>query len=98
MCRSCEAFMGNVGGVIWSTGWYDRDLRRPQGSKGGHHLGKHRRSGLEPAEIRNVIALIPAHNEAGAIADSIQGLYRQVVPPQRVIVVADNCTDTTVAI
>jgi cellulose synthase/poly-beta-1,6-N-acetylglucosamine synthase-like glycosyltransferase len=61
-------------------------------------LGKHRRSGLEPAEIRNVIALIPAHNEAGAIADSIQGLYRQVVPPQRVIVVADNCTDTTVAI
>ncbi|MFV5991374.1 glycosyltransferase family 2 protein [Streptomyces sp. NPDC056231] len=61
-------------------------------------MGKHRRSGLRPAEIRNVIALIPAHNEADAIADSIQGLYGQILPPWRVIVVADNCTDTTVAI
>ncbi|MGW5371044.1 glycosyltransferase [Streptomyces sp. NPDC004009] len=61
-------------------------------------MGKHRRTGLRPAEVRNVIALIPAHNEADAIADSIQGLYGQTLPPQRVIVVADNCTDATVAI
>lgn len=61
-------------------------------------MGKHRRTGLTPARTRNVIALIPAHNEAGVIADSLRGLYGQTLPPQRVVVVADNCTDATAAI
>lgn len=44
------------------------------------------------------IALIPAHNEAEGIAASIQGLYDQTVRPERVVVVADNCTDNTAEI
>jgi len=39
--------------------------------------------------------LIPAHNEAGAIGATLLSLREQSRPPDRVIVVADNCTDTT---
>ncbi|MGW2364659.1 glycosyltransferase [Streptomyces sp. NPDC001667] len=51
-------------------------------------------TGAEP----RIVALIPAHNEAQRIAAAIAALYRQERPPQRVVVVADNCTDDTVAI
>jgi biofilm PGA synthesis N-glycosyltransferase PgaC len=39
--------------------------------------------------------LIPAHNEAGGIGDTLRALKRQGRLPDRVIVVADNCTDGT---
>jgi biofilm PGA synthesis N-glycosyltransferase PgaC len=39
--------------------------------------------------------LIPAHNEAGGISDTLRALKRQGRLPDRVIVVADNCTDRT---
>ncbi len=42
-----------------------------------------------------LIALIPAHNEAGCIANAINGLKSQTVQPDCIIVVADNCTDET---
>jgi biofilm PGA synthesis N-glycosyltransferase PgaC len=42
-----------------------------------------------------VIALIPAHNEAESLGDTLLALADQVVPPTRVIVVADNCVDET---
>jgi biofilm PGA synthesis N-glycosyltransferase PgaC len=45
-----------------------------------------------------VTVLIPAHNEAGCIADTIASLREQSRQPERIIVVADNCTDETVAI
>lgn len=45
-----------------------------------------------------VLALIPAHNEAGGIAATITSLRQQTCPPERIVVVADNCTDTTAAI
>jgi len=41
------------------------------------------------------VALVPAHNEAVAIAATIASLRRQTRPPDRVIVVADNCYDAT---
>ena len=44
------------------------------------------------------LALIPAHNEAGSIAATITSLRQQTCPPDRVVVVADNCTDDTVTI
>ena len=57
------------------------------------------------AETRGVYAgpvtvtvLIPAHNEASCIADTIASLRSQSHQPARIIVVADNCTDGTVAI
>jgi len=42
-----------------------------------------------------VTALIPAHNEAATITDVIRGLQAQTRPPDRIIVIADNCTDQT---
>lgn len=42
--------------------------------------------------------LVPAHNEANAIAATLASLFSQSYRPQRVIVVADNCTDDTAAI
>ncbi|MCC3770030.1 glycosyltransferase family 2 protein [Streptomyces sp. UNOC14_S4] len=45
-----------------------------------------------------IVALIPAHNEAERIAAAIAALHRQELPPHRIVVVADNCTDDTAAI
>ena len=46
----------------------------------------------------SITVLIPAHNEAGCIADTIASLRSQSFEPKRIIVVADNCTDDTVTI
>jgi poly-beta-1,6-N-acetyl-D-glucosamine synthase len=42
-----------------------------------------------------VVVLVPAHNEATAIDATVASLHRQTRPPDRIIVVADNCTDDT---
>jgi cellulose synthase/poly-beta-1,6-N-acetylglucosamine synthase-like glycosyltransferase len=39
--------------------------------------------------------LIPAHNEAASLPLTLASLLAQSHPPQRIIVVADNCTDAT---
>jgi biofilm PGA synthesis N-glycosyltransferase PgaC len=43
-----------------------------------------------------LVALIPAHNEASDILETVRSLQRQSRPPDRIVVVADNCTDATV--
>ncbi|QBX55206.1 glycosyltransferase family 2 protein [Nocardioides seonyuensis] len=43
-----------------------------------------------------VTVLIPAHNEEAAIGATLRSLLAQSVPPARIVVVADNCTDQTV--
>jgi biofilm PGA synthesis N-glycosyltransferase PgaC len=48
-----------------------------------------------PAGPARVVALVPAHNEASAIDATIASLRRQTRPPDRIIVVADNCSDAT---
>ncbi|WP_129338240.1 glycosyltransferase family 2 protein [Cellulomonas endophytica] len=45
-----------------------------------------------------VTVLIPAHNEEASIGATIASLLAQSHPPERVVVVADNCTDGTVAV
>lgn len=45
-----------------------------------------------------VTVLIPAHNEEGTIGATVCSLMAQSHQPERVIVIADNCTDATVAI
>jgi poly-beta-1,6-N-acetyl-D-glucosamine synthase len=45
-----------------------------------------------------VSVLIPAHNEESCIGETIRSLQGQSHRPERIIVVADNCTDQTVAI
>lgn len=45
-----------------------------------------------------VTALIPAYNEEASLGATLSSLLAQSHRPERVIVVADNCTDSTVAI
>lgn len=42
-----------------------------------------------------ITVLIPAHNEEVSIGATLDSLFSQSPPPDRVIVVADNCTDGT---
>ena len=45
-----------------------------------------------------IVALVPAHNEASSIATTIEGLIAQDRSLDEIVVIADNCTDDTVAI
>src|SRR5262245_48707869 len=40
--------------------------------------------------------LVPAHNEGLTVAATLRSLWGQTWPPDKVVVVADNCTDDTV--
>lgn len=42
-----------------------------------------------------VVVVVPAHNEAAVIGATITSLRGQTRPPDRIIVVADNCSDAT---
>ena len=42
-----------------------------------------------------IVALIPAHNEAGSIGRTLEGLTQQTRVPDRIIVIANGCTDDT---
>ncbi len=46
----------------------------------------------------DVTVLICAHNEESYIRKSLEGILRQSIPPARIILVADRCTDETVAV
>ncbi|GAA3514521.1 glycosyltransferase [Actinocatenispora rupis] len=52
---------------------------------------------VDPAAVR-VTVLVPAHNEQDQIAETIASLLAQSRTPDRIVVVADNCTDRTVEI
>jgi biofilm PGA synthesis N-glycosyltransferase PgaC len=45
-----------------------------------------------------IVALVPAHNEEKHIGTTLESLLRQTRPLDRIVVVADNCTDRTVSI
>ena len=45
-----------------------------------------------------ITVLIPAHNEEASLPATLASLVAQSHRPERIIVVADNCTDATVAI
>ena len=42
-----------------------------------------------------IVVLIPAHNEEESIQQTLTALHAQTVPADRIIVIADNCTDQT---
>ena len=56
-----------------------------------------RTRGVFAGEV-TVTVLIPAHNEQASLPFTLQSLKKQTTPPTRVLVVADNCTDDTVAV
>lgn len=45
-----------------------------------------------------VTVLIPAHNEATSIGATLASLHAQDPAPNRIIVIADNCTDATAVV
>ncbi|MFL6664648.1 MAG: glycosyltransferase family 2 protein [Rhizobacter sp.] len=53
-----------------------------------------------PAEARRprLAVLVPAHDEAAGIAASLGTVTPQLAPGDRLLVVADNCTDDTAAV
>lgn len=54
-----------------------------------------RATGTGDAMRPRVAVLIPAHNEEAQIAETIASVRRQTLEVDRVVVIADNCTDTT---
>lgn len=59
------------------------------------HMAKTR--GLFEGEV-TVTVLIPAHNEAAILWKTLPELKAQSRKPDRIIVVADNCTDSTIEV
>jgi cellulose synthase/poly-beta-1,6-N-acetylglucosamine synthase-like glycosyltransferase len=55
------------------------------------------RSG-DPASHVRITVLIPAHDEEDALPGTLEALARQSRAPDRVVVVADNCSDRTAAV
>jgi cellulose synthase/poly-beta-1,6-N-acetylglucosamine synthase-like glycosyltransferase len=55
---------------------------------------------MDPNEgIREPVAvLVPAHNESAGLLATIADIRRQLLPRDRLLVVADNCTDDTAAV
>jgi poly-beta-1,6-N-acetyl-D-glucosamine synthase len=54
-----------------------------------------RNAGSPERGTGQIVALIPAHNEEESIQQTLAALRAQTVPADRIIVVADNCTDST---
>ena len=46
----------------------------------------------------SVVVLVPAHNEAQGIADTIASIREQLREDDRMLVIADNCSDETAAL
>jgi hypothetical protein len=59
------------------------------------HRFQHRPPKQRTAKI---VVVVPAHNEEASIARTLQALLQQTRRPDRVIVVADNCSDKTVEV
>lgn len=51
----------------------------------------------DPAPVGSFVVLVPAHDEAGVVGDTVRALRAGLGPRGRVLVVADNCTDGTAA-
>jgi biofilm PGA synthesis N-glycosyltransferase PgaC len=45
-----------------------------------------------------ISVLIPAHNEAGVLRECLDAVMAQTLPVDQIVVVADSCTDDTVAV
>lgn len=59
------------------------------------------RGAISQGTVRPVgplVALLPAHDEEASLGAALDSLRDQTRPPDRIVVVADNCTDRTVEI
>jgi cellulose synthase/poly-beta-1,6-N-acetylglucosamine synthase-like glycosyltransferase len=76
---------------------YLRQRRRSRVDGSGHRFAARDGAPSLPAEAR-IVALIPAHNEEEQIAQTLESVRAQTHPVDRVVVIADNCTDRTAEI
>jgi cellulose synthase/poly-beta-1,6-N-acetylglucosamine synthase-like glycosyltransferase len=53
---------------------------------------------LGPALPLRLTVLVPAHNENLTIAATLESLWGQTRPPEKIVVIADNCTDDSARI
>jgi biofilm PGA synthesis N-glycosyltransferase PgaC len=60
-------------------------------------LALHRMQHRPPkTKTAKVVVVVPAHNEEASIGRTLHALLQQTRRPDRIVVVADNCTDRTV--
>jgi cellulose synthase/poly-beta-1,6-N-acetylglucosamine synthase-like glycosyltransferase len=59
---------------------------------------RHRPSPLAKEADGDVAVLVPAHNESAGLLPTLEDIKAQLRPADRVLVVADNCTDDTAAV
>jgi cellulose synthase/poly-beta-1,6-N-acetylglucosamine synthase-like glycosyltransferase len=64
----------------------------------GQALHRLRHKPRRRARAAKIIVVVPAHNEQNTIAATLRALLAQTRKPDRILVVADNCTDQTVAV
>lgn len=53
---------------------------------------------MELADTTTIAVLMPAHNEAATLTPVLEGIRRQLRSQDRLLVVADNCTDATATV
>jgi len=71
--------------------------------RGRRRLTLARRFGASAKEVRGTLrpriaVLITAHNESVGLTPILEDVKQQVQPDDRILVVADNCTDDTASI
>jgi len=52
----------------------------------------------EPAQLHHIAVVVPAHNESSGIIPTIRDIQSQLSAADRLLVVADNCSDDTAAV
>jgi len=81
--------------VLTAVGLTVKLTQKMQRSRRVSPLAKNRRSRGPVSDPATVAVVVPAHNEAATIEQTIHSCLRQTHPVAQVIVVADNCIDST---
>ena len=53
---------------------------------------------VNPRPLKRIAVIVPAHNESSGILPTIEDIKSQLGPGDRLIVVADNCSDDTATV
>ena len=86
-----------VGFIEWRIATVSRRSISRQGTPLAPRVVMQRTRGVFAGPV-TVTVLVPAHNEEVSLPATLESLQAQSRRPERVIVVADNCTDSTVAL
>lgn len=85
--------------VLTAAGLVVKGLQTLEGGRGQSHAGRPTGCARLDATRRQgavtVAVVVPAHNEAATIEQTVRSCLDQTYPAAQVLVVADNCTDAT---